>query len=473
MLYLLILVPILFGIGLFFVKDRNTAKTLSLVFSVIVFLLAAWQLSPSGTVYNEAEWLPMFGAKFSFMADGMAKMLSILATFSLPLILAGSYNNNYKKAGSFYGLLFLIQAGMLGVFLAADVLLFYFFWEIALIPAYFVSSIWGGEKRIQASFKFFVYTFLGSLLMLVGLIYLYQKTPDGSFALSSFYNLNLSVAEQNIAFWLFFIAFAIKMPVFPLHTWQPVAYQQSPTALTMVLSGIMVKMGIYATFRYILPVFPDSVVRFQNLIMWIAIVGVLYASLIAIRQNDLKKLIAYSSIAHIGIMAAAIFANKDVALNGVMLQMFNHGINVIGLWIVVNTIEQQFGTRKIKDLSGLAQKAPTLAILATVMALANVSLPLTNAFIGEFLMFNGIFRHNIWMGVVVCLSIILVAVYTLNMIQQIFFGKTNTLTEPAHDSHSGANAALICIAIFILLLGVYPQPLLNLTADTVAALTAK
>ena len=263
------------------------------------------------------------------------------------------------------------------------------------------------------------------------------------------------------------------MPVFPLHTWQPVAYQQSPTALTMILSGIMVKMGIYATIRYILPVFPDSVVQFQNLIMWIAIAGVLYASLIAIRQNDLKKLIAYSSIAHIGIMAAAIFANKDVALNGVMLQMFNHGINVIGLWIVVNTIEQQFGTRKISDLSGLAQKAPTLAILLTVMALANVSLPLTNAFIGEFLMFNGIFRHNIWMGVVVCLSIILVAVYTLNMIQNIFFGKTNTLTEPAHDSHSGANAALICIAIFILLLGVYPQPLLNLTADTVAALTAK
>ncbi len=473
MLYLLILVPILCGIGLFFVKDRDTARTFSLFLSVVVFLLSAWLLSPSGAIHSEAEWLPMLGAKFSFAADGMAKMLAILTTVSLPLILAGAYNNNYKRAGSFYALMFLTQAGMLGVFLAADVLLFYFFWELALIPAYFLSSIWGGEKRIQASFKFFVYTFAGSLLMLVGIIYLYQKTPDNSFAISSFYNLSLSLKEQNIGFWLFFLAFAIKMPVFPLHTWQPFAYQQSPTALTMLLSGVMVKMGIYATIRYVLPVFPDSVAYFQNSIMWVAIAGVLYASLIAIRQNDLKKLVAYSSIAHIGIMAAAIFAQKEVALEGVMLQMFNHGINVIGLWIVINVIEQQLGTRKISDLSGLAQKSPNLAILLTVMILANVSLPLTNAFIGEFLMFNGIFRHSIWMGAVVCLSIILVAVYSLNMIQNVFYGKTNSLTAQAKDMHTGAQSALVCIAIFILLLGIYPQPLLNLTADTVMALMVK
>ena len=473
MLYLLILVPILFGVGLFFVKERDTARTLSLLLSVVVFLLTAWQLSPSGTLHYEAQWLPMLGAKFSFAADGMAKMLTMLTALSLPLIFAGTYNNNYKRAGSFYALMFLTQAGMLGVFLAADVLLFYFFWELALIPAYFLASIWGGEKRIQASFKFFVYTFAGSLLMLVGIIYLYQKTPDNSFALSSFYNLSLSLKEQNIAFWLFFLAFAIKMPVFPLHTWQPFAYQQSPTALTMLLSGIMVKMGIYATIRFVLPVFPEAVAHFQNFIMWTAIVGVLYASLIAIRQNDLKKLVAYSSIAHIGIMAAAIFANKEVALDGVMLQMFNHGINVIGLWIVINVIEQQFGTRKISDLSGLAQKAPTLAILLTVMVLANVSLPITNSFVGEFLMFNGIFRHSIWMGFIVCLSIILVAVYSLNLIQNVFYCKTNSLTANANDIHTGAKSALVCIAIFILLLGIYPQPLLNLTTDTVTALMAK
>lgn len=467
MLYLLILIPIILGIGLFFIKDRNKVRTLSFVFSVLVFFLALWLLLPTGRIQNEAEWLPMLNANLSFTADGMAKMLCLLTTISLPLVLAGTYNNNYHKAGSFYGLLFLTQAGMLGVFLASDVLLFYFFWELALIPAYFLSSIWGGEKRIQASFKFFIYTFIGSLLMLVGIIYLYQKTPGGSFALADFYQLRLSAQEQNIGFWLFFFAFAIKMPIFPLHTWQPFVYQQSPTAFTMLLSGIMVKMGIYAMIRYVLPIFPTSVAHFQNIIMWLAIIGIIYASLIAIRQDDLKKLIAYSSIAHIGLMGAAIFANNATALNGVMIQMFNHGINVIGLWIVVNLIEQQFGTSKISKLSGLAKKAPTLTILLVVMALANVALPITNAFVGEFLMFNGVFQHSKWMAVVACLSVILVAVYTLNMIQGVFYGKTNHLTREAADSNIYSTAALISIAILILILGVYSTPLLNLTSDTV------
>lgn len=473
MLYLLILIPFLFGAVLFFVNDKKTAKNLSFVFSVVVFLIAVWQLIPSGVIHTEAEWLPMLRAKFSFSADGMAKMLCLLTAFSMPLILAGTYNNNYKRAGTFYALMFLTQAGLLGVFLAADVLLFYFFWELALIPAYFLASIWGGEKRIQAAFKFFIYTFVGSLLMLAGIIYLYQKMPVQSFALQDFYHLKLSAREQNIGFWLFFVAFAIKMPVFPLHTWQPLAYQQSPTAFTMVLSALMVKMGIYATIRYVLPIFPTAVDHFQNLIMWVAIVGILYASLIAVTQDDLKKLVAYSSIAHIGLMAAAIFTHNSTALDGVMIQMFNHGINVIGLWIVVNFIEQQFGTRKISELSGLAQKAPTLAILLMVLALANVALPLTNTFIGEFLMFNGLFKHSIWMAVVACLSIIFVAIYTFNMIQSIFYGKENTLTRNAYDSNIYITSALICIAILIIILGIFPELLLNLTQDTVVNLTLK
>lgn len=473
MLYLLILIPVLAGIGLFFVKDRSATKATSLFVSVIIFLITVWQLASPGVLHTEAEWLPMMGAKFSLTADGMAKMLCLLNAVSMPLILAGTYNNNYRRSGSFYALMFLTQAGMMGVFLAADVLLFYFFWELALIPAYFLASMWGGEKRIQAAFKFFVYTFIGSLLLLIGIIYLYTKTPDNSFAIASFANLDLSVREQNVGFWLFFFAFAIKMPIFPLHTWQPLAYQQSPTAATAVLSGVMVKMGIYAMLRFVLPVFATSTDHFQNIIMWAAIIGILYASLIAIRSNDLKKLVAYSSIAHIGVMAAAIFSYQKPGAEGVMLQMFNHGINVIGLWIVVNAIEQKLGTRKISELGGLAQKAPTLAILFTIMALANVSLPLTNAFVGEFLMFNGIFRHSMWMAIVACISIILVAVYTLNIIQNVFYGTTNALTEKAHDSNAGVNTALICIALFILLLGVYPEPILNLTRDTVTALFAR
>jgi NADH-quinone oxidoreductase subunit M len=329
-------------------------------------------------------------------------------------------------------------------------------------------SQWGGERRIQVTFKFFIYTFTGSVLMLIGLLYLYTLTPDHSFAIESFYNLKLPNELQNRLFWLLFLAFAIKMPIFPFHTWQPDTYEQSPTAVTMVLSGIMVKMGVFAVIRWVLPVVPTAAWAYGDTVTIFAIIGILYASVLAIQQNDLKRLIAYSSIAHIGIMVVAIFAENKTGLQGVMMQMFNHGINIIGMWIVVELIERQFGTRKLSELGGIAQKAPGLAILLVVVALANISLPLTNAFVGEFLMFSGIFgstatHHNILFAVLAMLSIILAAVYTLGMIQKIFFGNTNTLTAGATDIYSNEKAALTTIVLLILIFGIYPQPLLNLT----------
>ena len=249
---------------------------------------------------------------------------------------------------------------MLGVFLSMDALLFYFFWELALIPAYFLCSIWGGEKRITVTFKFFVYTFVGSLLMLVSILFIYFKTPDHSFAMQSFYHAKLSASQAQWMFWLFFIALAIKMPVFPFHTWQPDTYEQAPTAVTMLLSGVMVKMGVFAVIRWLLPIFPQASQNNSSIIITLSVIGMLYASLIAIRQDDIKRLIAYSSIAHIGLMCAAMFANQQVGMQGVIIQMFNHGINIIGLWIVADAIEKQLGTRKFSELGGLAQKAPTL-----------------------------------------------------------------------------------------------------------------
>jgi NADH-quinone oxidoreductase subunit M len=273
-------------------------------------------------------------------------------------------------------------------------------------------------------------------------------------------------------FWLFFIAFAIKMPIFPFHTWQPDAYEQSNTATTMILSGVMVKMGLYATLRWLLPIFPDAAFHFSHLIIILSVVGMLYASLIAIRQDDLKRLIAYSSIVHIGLMCAAIFSMTDVGLKGVMIQMFNHGINVIGLWIVADAVEQKTGTRKLSELGGLAQKAPTLAILLVVLAFANVALPLTNAFIGEFLMFNGLFEYNAYVAAAAGVSIILGAVYTLNMVQKIFFGKTSVATENVGEVKGNVQWILALLVIAIIALGVYPQPLINLTKDTVDAITS-
>jgi NADH-quinone oxidoreductase subunit M len=363
---------------------------------------------------------------------------------------------------------------MIGVFVAIDALLFYFFWELALIPVYFLCSGWGGERKIQAAFKFFIYTFAGSVLMLIGLLYLYFQTPDRSFAMEAFYNLKLSNATQSWVFWMLFIAFAIKMPVFPFHTWQPDAYEQSPTAATMVLSGIMVKMGVFAVLRWVLPVVPTASYAWGDVVMTLAVIGIIYASLIAIRQDDIKRLVAYSSIAHIGLMVMAIFAENRIGLQGVMMQMFNHGINIIGLWIVVEAIERKFGTRKLSELGGIAQKAQGLTILLVIIAFANISLPLTNAFVGEFLMFNGIWNgltnYKVIFTVFAGLSIILSAVYTLNMIQKVFYGSTNNLTATTTDIRINEKLALGVIVLLILAFGVYPQPLLNLTDGFVETL---
>jgi NADH-quinone oxidoreductase subunit M len=351
-----------------------------------------------------------------------------------------------------------------------DALLFYFFWELALIPVYFLSSIWGGEKRIAVTFKFFIYTFIGSLLMLVGILLVYLHTKDHSFAWSSFTNTDLTSGEETLPFFLFFIAFAIKMPIFPLHTWQPDAYEQAPTATTMVLSGVMVKMGLFAVIRWVLPMFPFAAKTFAMPIIILSVVGMIYASLIAIKQDDIKRLIAYSSIAHIGLMAAAIFAGGTLGLQGVQVQMFNHGINVIGLWIIANAIESTLGTRKLSELGGLATKAPTMAILLVVLAFANIALPLTNAFIGEFLLFNGLFQYNIWIAAVAGVSIILGAVYTLQMVQKVLFGEVSAVTDNATEINSYSKWVLIVIVVFVIVLGVYPQPLIDLTKDSVNAL---
>ena len=469
---LLILIPLITGLVSFFLNDGNTAKGWALLSSVITLTVAIAGIFfyPSQQLAFDTAWLPDLGSRFSLSMDGMGKMLCLLTAVSFPLIFGATYKNQYKNPGSFYALMLLTQAGLIGVFVATDALLFYFFWELALVPVYFLCSLWGGEKRIAVTFKFFIYTFIGSLLMLVGILYLYFHTPDHSFALRSFYNIKLAAKEEGFIFWLFFIAFAIKMPIFPFHTWQPDAYEQSPTATTMVLSGIMVKMGIFAVVRWLLPVFPNASVQFANLIIILSVTGMLYASLIAIRQDDIKRLIAYSSIAHIGLMCAAMFSHNKTGMEGVMIQMFNHGINVIGLWIIADVIEQQLGTRKFSELGGLAQKAPALAILLVVMALANIALPLTNAFIGEFLMFNGLFQYNMWMAAIAGISVILAAVYTLNMVQKILYGHTVAATENAVDISRNVQWVLVVLAIMVIVLGVYPQPLINLTKDTVNAI---
>lgn len=467
---ILILIPLLSGFISFFLKDDKTARGWALLSSLATLgvSIAGLLTKPESQLSFSASWLGSLSSSFSVRLDGMSQMLCLLTAVAYPLILIATWKTEYRKANNFFALMLLTQAGLIGVFTATDALLFYFFWELALIPVYFLCSGWGGERKIPVTFKFFIYTFTGSVLMLIGLLYLYFQTPDRSFAIESFYSLSLPNSTQTWVFWLLFVAFAVKMPIFPFHTWQPDTYEQSPTAATMVLSGIMVKMGVFGVIRWVLPVVPVAAYSWGDVAMSMAVIGIIYASIIAIQQNDLKRLIAYSSIAHIGLMAAAIFAESKSGMQGVMMQMFNHGINIIGLWIVVELIERQFGTRKLSELGGIAQKAPGLTTLLVIVAFANISLPLTNAFVGEFMMFNGIFgstvtKYNIVFAALAGLSIILAAVYTLNMIQKVFYGSTNSITEVAADIRINERLALGIIVLIILVFGVYPQPLLNLT----------
>jgi NADH-quinone oxidoreductase subunit M len=471
-LLLLLFIPLVGGITTFFLKGDKQAKSWSLLvaltsLAVMGYNLFAWNELPK--TYS-VHWLPLLGSSFALKMDGTSALLSLLTVLSYPIIFIATLRNEYASVNRFYGLMLLAQAGILGVFLAADALVFYFFWELALIPVYFLCSQWGGEKRIAATFKFFIYTFLGSLFMLVGILYMYYQTPDLSFSLEAFYDLRLSAAQQSWLFWLLFVAFAIKMPVFPFHTWQPDAYEQSPTAVTMVLSALMVKMGLFAVLRWLLPIFPLANVQYAGIVIGLSIAGMIYASILAMQQDDLKRLIAYSSIAHIGLMSASLFIPNNSALQGAIIQFFCHGVNVLGMWIVVDLIEKQTGTRKMSELGGLAQKAPTLVILLVIVSLANIALPLTNAVIGEFLMFNGLFQYNAWIAAAGGIAIILSAVYTLRMIQSVFYGATNSVTENFSNIAWNEAVGLSIIVVAIFMMGLYPEPVFRLTADSVSAI---
>lgn len=466
----LILFPMAAGMLHFFLKDGKTARSFALFSSLATLIIALLGL----TVYSQPEqhsfsrpWLTILGSSFSLQADGMGKVLTLLNAVAYPLVILGTWQRVYAQPGRFFGLMLLAQAGMMGVFLATDALLFYFFWELALIPMYFLASQWGGERRIPVTFKFFIYTFAGSVLMLAGLLYLQTQTADHSFSMAAFHKLKLHSATQLKLFWLFFVAFAIKMPVFPFHTWQPDTYEQAPAATTMILSGVMVKMGLLGLARWLMPVLPVASYQWGDVVMSLSVIGIIYASLIAIRQDDLKRLVAYSSIAHIGLMSAALFAENLSATQGVMIQMFNHGINIIGLWILIDIIERRYGTRKISELGGIARQAPVLAVFFVVIALANIALPLTNAFPGEFLMFNGILgaksKYYILFVILAGLGIILAAVYTLNMIRRCFYGEPGTLSAAGGDLQAHEKWVLGIIVGLILWMGIYPQSLLGLS----------
>ena len=470
-LILLILIPLLTGILSFTIKGDG-AKALALISSIATMGVSGYVSGAnfSAPISYSHDWIPILGTQFSLVADGMSSMLCLLTGIVVMVVMIVSVNKEVERPGAFYGFLLLSQAGLMGVFLAYDALVFYVFWELALIPVYFLCSQWGGEKRIPVTFKFFIYTFVGSLMMLAGLIYLSTQTQGvSSYAWGDIVRAGtaLSPEKQQWVFWLIFIAFAIKMPLFPFHTWQPDTYEQSPTPVTIILSALMVKMGLYAILRWLLPVLPAGVAYWSDTVIILAVIGIVYASCIAIVQTDIKRLIAYSSIAHMGLMAAVAFSGSAVGMHGVMVQMFNHGITITGMWVIVSIIEDRWGTRDMTKLGGMAIIAPKMAIAFVIISLASIGLPLTNNFIGEFMLFNGLFsgsesNHMIMMAIA-GLGIILGAVYTLNMIQKTAYGEAVKMLVPK-DLAVNEILGLAIIICLVLFLGVYPKPLLDLTS---------
>jgi NADH-quinone oxidoreductase subunit M len=415
------------------------------------------------------------GFSFNVGIDGVSLPLVLLTTTLVPLIILSSKDSSFNRPSLFYGLVLLMEAALIGVFTSFDILLFYVFWELALIPIYLICLIWGSEKEGRVTIKFFIYTLAGSLVMLVGIIYVYVATAEGGgpgFSMEAFYNFgqHLNPRDQGFVFWAMFVAFAIKMPVFPFHTWQPDTYTQSPTQGTMLLSGIMLKMGIYGVIRWLIPVVPEGVDLWGHYALVLSVIGIVYASCMALVQTNMKTLVAYSSIAHVGLISAGVFTQSVEGIQGAMIQMFSHGLVVFGLFYIIDIIQHRTGSADFKDLGGIRNVAPKFTTAFVIIMLGSVALPLTSGFVGEFLLINSLVKYHLWIGAFAGLTIILGAVYMLVSFQKSMSGDLKPGLEKFTDLTIGEKIVLYPVVILIIVIGIYPAPLLSLSEPTVTAI---
>jgi len=479
----LVFFPLAAALLLHFAKGA-AARALALGASFLELAVAVFAAityarnGPSGFDLN-LNWIPSAGINFHLGIDGLSLCLVLLTATLMPIILATAFRHEeYENPGAFYALVLFMQTGLLGVFTSLDAFVFYFFWEVALIPIYFLAGAWSrAERRIQITFKFFLYTIIGSLFMLAGFVYLYLQTGPGAGALAAhssdiqaFYTAGkqLGASEQAWVFWLIFAAFAVKMPIFPFHTWQPDTYTESPAPATILLSGIMLKMGIYGCLRWLLPVVPLGVSQWQQLVMVLAIIGIIYGAIIAIRQRDMKRLIAYSSLSHVGLMIAGVFSLKAIGLQGAVVQMLAHGVNVVGMFLVADAIERRTGTRDLADLGGLTRRTPLLSVCFLVMLLSTVALPLTGGFVGEFLLLAGVYEFNMWAGAVAGLTIIFSAVYLLRMYQRAMLGPDSAYSDTITDLTGSELFMFVPLIALVFWLGLFPGTFLHLSEPAIS-----
>jgi len=469
----LILLPLLASLILFLLKDKKGFHVLALVASLAELVLGviafvSFNKDAARNFPFDAIWIKSMGISFSFGMSGISLVLVLLTVVLVPLIILTTFHRDNKYSSAFYGLILLMQSALVGVFTSSDGFLFYIFWEMALIPIYFICGLWGGENKIKITLKFFIYTMLGSLFMLAALIWLYINTPaPHTFNIDTLVSVRLPLGEQFWVFLGFSLAFAIKIPVFPFHSWQPDTYTVAPAAGSMLLAGIMLKMGLYGILRFLIPSCSLTMIEYAPVVMILAITGLLYGSVIAIRQKEVKRLIAYSSFAHVGLMTAALFALNADAMQGTIYQMISHGFNVMALFFIADVIQRRTNTLQINELGGIAKVAPRFAVFFMVVMLGSVALPLTNGFIGEFLMLVGLVQYSFYVAAIAGISIILGAVYMFWLYQRSMYGETKPVTASFADLTSTEMWVAVPLIIIIIAMGVYPKPILEITKPTV------
>jgi NADH-quinone oxidoreductase subunit M len=412
-------------------------------------------------------WIDPWNARFHLGIDGIALMMILLTTFIMPLSVLGSWTSIRTKQATFYILLLVLTTGMLGVFMSLDLLLFYVMWEVMLVPMYFIIGMWGGERRLYASIKFFIYTFLGSLLMLVAIIWLWQLSAAGGEAGFAYDHIMRYGRAGGAALWLFLafaLAFAVKVPMFPFHTWLPDAHVEAPTAGSVILAAIMLKMGTFGFIRFAMPLFPEVATspEVRGAIVVLAVIGILYGALVAMVQPDFKKLVAYSSVSHLGFVMLGLFALTAESVQGALLIMINHGVSTGALFLLVGIIYERRHSRLISDYGGIARVVPMFAAVLTIVSLSSIGLPGTNGFVGEFLVLVGSFRTQPIAAVLAATGVIFAAAYLLWALQRLIF---NSLDKPENRVLADLNrrelGLMIPLIAAIIWLGVYPAPVLR------------
>ena len=462
LLSLCVWLPLAGAVATWFMRSRQAATATALLFSLLTLcavlsVVFGFDSNVAGYQYLEQrDWIPQFGLQYKLGVDGISILMVLLTGLLTPIVIGTSWLSISDRTREYMAAMLLLETGMIGVFVALDLVLFYVFWEVVLIPMYLIIGVWGGPRRIYAAVKFFLFTFIGSVLMLVAIIAI--GLDAGSFDIQALPEIGLTQSLQYWVFGAFFAAFAIKIPMFPLHTWLPDAHVEAPTGGSVILAGVLLKMGGYGFLRLILPLSPQAVDEFRLAVVVLSVIAIIYGALVAMAQRDVKKLIAYSSVSHMGFVTLGIFSGNQQALDGAIIQMFSHGLITGALFLCVGVVYDRTHTRLFSDLGGLAERIPVFAVVLGFFTLASLGLPTMSGFVGEFLVLIGAFGYSYVAGFGALVGVILAAAYMLWMYKKLMLGKVNEGFAGITDMNRVEFASLLPLMAMVMWVGIAPDP---------------